>query len=198
MTGMKKLVIIAIALMLLAGTSFAALDATAPVNIHLTAGTLEIADDGTGFVFPDTTLTGAVQKPNLAQAAPVITVTDQEGVAGGWAVNYACPDLLLGGEAQTLASKKLAFNAKSTAAQMTVTSGQTGADAGLVKENASMTNIASNVEFLNAADGKGMGVYTTASKFATTDFEVVVKDVQYAGEYTGTFTATLARGIVNP
>jgi len=192
---MKKLVIIAIALMLLAGAAFAATTATAPVNIHLTAGTLAISIPAAQMAFDDVTLNGSAQVSHLTAVPPTITVEDTEGHAtGGWYVTYGCPDLT---NAITAADDRdvIAISAKSTAAEMTYVFGQATTDGGLVKANASLTSLASPVEFLNAGQGLGNGKYTTESKFATNDFEAAIKVVQLAGDYTGTFTATLTRGL---
>jgi len=195
---MKKcLIAILMMVALLSTAAMADLTATAPVNIHLTAGTLEIAGVENYLTFPDTNIADIHAQGDAYVAhsnhEPTFYVKDYTGDGLGWHVNLKCTTLTN----QTLSGKTLDVNygnAGSTLLTkydgMDPVTGQGPMKEAVTRANA---NIVDYVSIAKANAGYGMGKYHLDT--IDSDFEIPIPSSKaFAGEYTGTATFTLVQG----
>jgi len=197
---MKKLLLVAIAIMLLAGISFAQnLTVTEPVAVNLVAGQLNLSATG-NFTFANITLTGLAQATNNPTAIPDFTVNDATGSGLGWTVNFACPHLTLNGETTTDPNQQLALTYQNASALAMLCDQGVPADATngpFISAVATAADLATSTEVMQVNTAEfGMGQYESfsgSSIMVPADFNISVLASQYAGHYTSTLTATLAQ-----
>jgi len=198
---MKKcLLAILMVVALLSTAAMAATTATAPVNIHLTAGTLAIGvDESNRLVFNDAALTDVLASPTTyvshSTEVPTFWVQDYTGANMGWHVTMTCTNL-------TNAQGK-ALNVTYAHAGTELLDEYNGQEAvanqGPMKvAAASRENVpasGSALSVVKANTGYGNGKYHFDFLQTDDDFQVPIgKNQAYAGEYTGTLTVTLTAG----
>lgn len=191
--GMKKLIVLLVAVLLLTISSFAAVTIQdQPVTIKLLGGELSISTDE-NFFFTDvnlSTIVWADQATQTPTAKPGYQVLDKRGSGLGWNVTMVCEKLV-----RTTGSPKtqmLEFQIAAGLVGLTKVNGMeldaTNGPKAIVKTfGAALTA----EKILTSAEDYGMGTYDYDFP-ALTDFRIVLNPANaYAGLYTSTFTATV-------
>jgi hypothetical protein len=171
-------------------------------SFTLTGGDLRIDDNGTNIFFDDVQL-GAItfdvnkQYIPTATLCPDYTLTDYTGAAAGWHVTFKSTLLTNQRAGSGNNTFTLQYEQAATTTLMSDISGQPidGTNGPKVENVSSWTDL-ENVNGLltvNAMEGYGMGQY--GLNIRPQDYRVIIDASNAkAGQYTGTFTATIIPG----